>query len=696
MSSSLTNNAPAIFSYDSAEGTLFISVAGLVSAGISESTIKNGLSDNRKTYPSLEDRKRTWHHKKDNHDKRSVWVLTSTLPPMTLQRVEKHYGNLSYAFRAHTLYNKVTAMKHDDDITYFEDLAIRRNGQGFDRFRIIQLAQACAWLRSIADTDFWKPIWRFKANFYHECITLLNDEKLFCLNITNERVLDRKLEDFRRDGRISLVSGRFGKPSNYTKLQGDGFNHIIAEYAKPTKMSIKYVTLYYNALAKQNDWQPLSEARIGQILKANEPLWYESRNEKTETIQEIRPTIKTLRALAANGLWEFDGTALQLLFLDERTGKISSSLYIIYIIDQHSERIMGYAVTKKAKESESTQLVSNAFSRAFADNAYHRPRQLKYDNSSANISHAAKAFMTGICNAHFPVEPYNAGAKTIESTIGRIEALMQEMFANFKGGNITGKGLDRKANQEHIANLAKHGLLPMQEEIYEQAEQLVRTWNNRPAKRDSKTPNQRYYESLEASKDIQKKLTERTVRDLFWLEWKHQHKYSRDGIMVQFSPYENPTYYVVQKDGLEDMAFRDQYFTQKFTLKYDPRNLEQVALYQNEQFVAMATKKQEYHHAIEDKAQGEHEQLIKELNNRKQYLDNKSAELRAIQEEVAIDAHEVPSLYNLNQAQYKAQMQELEDLQFANMAVPAPSQDKAEKHLGLYASTHNLPIEEVD
>jgi hypothetical protein len=508
--------------------------------------------------------------------------------------------------------------------------------------------------------------------------------------------LDRKLEDFRSEGRISLVSGRFGKPSNYTKLHCDGFNHIIAYYAKPTKMSIKNTTLYYNALARQNDWQTLSEARIGQILKANTTLWYESRHGTTETIQDIRPTIKTARALAANGLWEFDGTSLQLLFIDPITGKLSSSLYIVYIIDQHTERIMGYAVTKKVGEKESTQLVSNAFNRAFQDNAYYKPRQLKYDNASANISHAAKAFMTGICNAHFPVEPYNSGGKMIESTIGRIEKLMHELFENFKGGNITTKSLNSKANQEHIAQLVKHGLIPGQEEVMQQVETLVRAWNNRAANRDSKTPNQRYYESLEASKDIQKRLTEKSVRDLFWLEWKHQHKYRRDGIMVQFSKYEDPTYYTVQKDGLEDLEFRDQYYTQTFTLKYDPRDLEQVALYQNNQFVAMAKKKRVFHHAIEDKEEGENTVLHQELQNRKQYLQNKRDELSTIQAEVAIDQYETPSLYNLNQEQYKAQMQELEDLQFAHIETPKPNQQKAERFGGLYASTNDAPMEEVD
>lgn len=329
-------------------------------------------------------------------------------------------------------------------------------------------------------------------------------------------------------------------------------------------------------------------------------------------------TIKRRKPSFADALWSLDGFTIQLRYRDEN-GKVKSGLYCVAVMDVFSDCIIGFSIGS----TETQQLVQGAL-RAATMKSLKLPHQLQYDNSSANKSQEAQQLMKRLSSISYPCAPYNGKAKPIESLIGRIERLNLRYFPNFKGGNITSPSLEIKANADYLNNQE----LPTKKQAIAQFELAIETHNHSENKNGS-TPIQLYNTPSDHRRDIDFLM----MVEAFWVERRRPIRYGKDGLIMEVNR-DRYTYEVESEKGIEDMAFRREYLGSTFTVKYDPENLDQIALYLDGSYITTACQKHEYPMAEVDFQDGEKQMLHKALGQRKSYIEDSFRELDQMRAEL--------------------------------------------------------------
>lgn len=629
-----------------------------------ENVVKVGLYRNRKGNDS-------WQHYEDKADSRKRWIVIDSIPELTRQRIEAYYGDTRLAFYTEQMLSAALLRIQPDDKAHF--LAMRAISEA----KCVQLAEACGWMRLVI-SDWWRGKYKGKTVYYRWAVQAISTRNLYGLRVSNPSSLRRKVQAWNKEGRDSLVPGYIGN-TNAAKVSEEEINRLIDLYASPLKLTHGQVKKVYDQEAKQNGWATLSEERIRQILEEpqHKMIWSSSRHGVEASRNLSEATLRRKRPSFPDALWSLDGTTVQ-LYYQEKDRAMLSNLYIYAAIDAYSDAVVGYAIEEGRGE---TATIVQACLRDATRKTGMRPFQLQYDNSSANKSGEVQQLMSKLARVGFPTAPYNGKAKPIERIFGAIEQRNMRLMPNFKGGNITGRSLNAKANPDHIAALLKSGELPTKEQAIAQVKLIIETHNHSEWRKNRKTTRAERYQTADPKREAIDYLTQVS---LFWVERRKPVRYTKDGLRMQVNGEDY--YYAVESErGIEDAQFRATYLGDRFQVRYDPDDLEQINLYKEDKWIATAVQKYEFAMAKVDAPAGEGEILHKALGQRKEEIRAAQRRRALIRKEQEEAGRPVPSHQLVNKEAYNKMEQEyLDELITAAGRVVSPAPITPRKRYSLY------------
>jgi len=646
---------------------MYISVPGLAAAmGIDAASaintiktlLKEGRKYNRASYQSVA----------DPADARKRWIWVDSLPARTHDRVVHYYGGDIAAYYQYERWISIINMSIDpaDGVWYIT--------QGIADPKAKQYARSCAWIRLAAgdtDTDQYASM----QLRYEMIITAMSNDSGHSLRISHWRTLRTKVKAYETHGRASLLSGKRGN-SNASKIDDMAIRFIINSYASALKPSYRDVTRIYNAYAPDQGWKLITEERVRQLLHEKEikQAVMLARDGAAVFRNTYERTIKRRKPSFADALWTLDGFTIQLRY--QESGKPMSDMYAVAIMDVYSDCVVGYALG----QVENAVLVQQAI-RAAIRNTMKKPLQLQYDNSSANKSAESQELFDRIARWSFPTAPYNGKSKPIENLIGRLEGHNMRHMPNFKGGNITSHSLAIKANPEYLQNQD----LPEYDTVTEQVRIIIEVHNNTTGT-DGRTPLERYRDAHEMRRDIDYI----EMVQAFWVERREAVRYTKDGLTIEVNK-ERYTYEVETTRGIEDMDFRSKWLGTRFTVKYDPDDLEYISLWHEGKHIAEAHQKWEAPMAIVDMEPGDRSIIDQALSDRKAYVKRMHDKVSDIRESIAEDKTLPAELnyYDFHKDAYNRREQRMidEDISQAALAVIGyTDQDKKKKPKHLYGN----------
>jgi hypothetical protein len=607
------------YHFEQVEGILCIAPQALAAALPTDferalNTIKKGLERNRKGVTAA------WAHHIDTTDARRRWILIDSLPEQIQHEVQRAYGNPWLAYWSERLQQEALARIIPQDRSWFLSVETP-SGRRLPSDRIADLVESCGWMR-LSLSNYWMDKWTRYRQYLDWTVQVLAPRQLYGLRVSNVRSLERKLRQWENEGREALLHGHYGN-NNSKKLGDVAIKRIVQLYASPLKPSAAKVAEVFNQEAPGKGWEQVSYERVRQIvnLPAHKQVIHLARHGKDVAKNDHERTMKRRRPSFADALWVSDGSTIQLYYLD-KDGKPRSDLYAYVVSDAYSDAIIGWAVGY----SETGVLVQRSF-RDAVRKTMNMPHQINYDNSGANKSKEAQELFGHLARLHFPTAPYSGKAKTIEAVWGRIEQDNMRHLPNFKGGNITAKSVNTRANPDHLAKLFKSGQLPTFEQVVAQFELVINTHNNTVSKKYGTTPRERYAEPHE----LRAKMDYLLFIEALWVERRQTARYTKDGLTIEVEK-QRYTYEVESERGVEDLEFRMAYLGESFTVKYDPEDLETIALYKNGIFIASANQKYEMPMARVDIEEGEGTIISKSLKQREEYWERLAREAQELHE----------------------------------------------------------------
>ncbi|GHV13568.1 hypothetical protein FACS1894169_00850 [Bacteroidia bacterium] len=487
-----------------------------------------------------------------------------------------------------------------------------------------RIARAAGWLRlwrkmtvKTARSYGFTAVTELQAEVFKRC---LNEQTAgfvkFPKAINNERVLDRKAREYVRQDLDCLIAGYFGN-ANREKIDTTVHALLMDFAGNPVKWSFEDIGLYYNTTAREKGLPLMTVSAIKQHL--NKPkhkrVWMAARHGKQATDILQLPQIERAPVSRPDALWSLDGTTMQLYYRDAN-GKIKSDLYVYFVADVYSSAIIGYSVAF----SESTGMVAEALKMA-VDKYGYKPYQLQYDNGAANVSQAIQGIMTNMSRVHFPCTPYHGNSKYIETYIGHFQQRVLRAYEEFKGGNITTRSLNSKANPELLARLKKEDRFKTESEIIALFDEAVNKWNSRGEKRNS-------YGEWVGEEKIARYMHEHADRQrlnyfekisLFMGELKQPYQYKQQGITITLGG-EKRKYIVPDMDGVADFEFNRLHHKKYFNVRINPLSPDFITLYQDNKFVATAHVKEKYSACVADmKERGDGAKIVRFRQKAEEY-----------------------------------------------------------------------------
>ncbi len=479
-----------------------------------------------------------------------------------------------------------------------------------------QLARAAGWLRLINQFDVKKArklgfasVNDFRSEVFKRCLNeqtaktpLVKFKKGL---ITNENRFYRNALDYRREGISALIHKGVGNV-NREKDKKDANVHakLLTLASAQVKYSWEDVSMMYNNWALKNDKPQYTTSTVKQYLNTPKikKVWYYARHGKLAADNDIQPLINRETPTFPDALWSIDGTTMQLYYRDENN-KIKSDLYVYFVTDANTTAIIGHSIAF----AETGGMVEDALRNAIIKHE-NKPYQLQYDNSSANISFAVQNLMTNMSRVHFPCEPYKGRSKYVESIIGHFQQRVLRKQPNFKGGNITTKSLNSKANPELLAHFKKNPeLLPNRDEVLAEFEAALKEYNERGEKRDSYgrfvgQGKMERYTSIEHEK--REKLNYFDRLSMFMVEQRLPYTYGVNGIEMEING--NKHHFIVpDPDTVGDFIFANENLGTKFRVKVDKYKPTMIALYKDGIFIDFAYNKERYAACVADLKDGQ-------------------------------------------------------------------------------------------
>lgn len=429
----------------------------------------------------------------------------------------------------------------------------------------------------------------------------------------NQVRLREKIRRYKKEGYISLISGKVGNKSTVKIIPEMGRQLIALRRSRVPVYNYAQIFDEINRIALEKDWKPLKSKRsMVQWFERPEiePLWYDAVFGELAAHQRYGRKHKTKLPDRRDTLWYGDGTKLNLYYRDEE-GKIRTTM-VYEVIDAYSEVLLGYYIS----DHENFEAQYNAYRMAIQVSG-HKPFEIVHDNQGGHKRLEKEkdskevGFFDLICHIHRPTAPYSGQSKTIESIFGRFQSQELHKDWRFTGMNITATKAESRPNLEFIEE-NKDRLFTLDELKAHYAE-ARRAWNAAPHPATGIPRIEMYEKSENEETDV---VTVHDMVDIFWIWAKRPATFTDQGIQITIGSLKKP-YEVFSAPGEPDHEWRRKNTYRKFYVKYDPNDLRSIRLYWKDnagqlRFERVAEPYMVVHRAIQDQAEGEAEFIRRE------------------------------------------------------------------------------------
>lgn len=429
----------------------------------------------------------------------------------------------------------------------------------------------------------------------------------------NQARLREKIRRYKKEGYISLISGKVGNKSTVKIIPEMGRQLIALRRSRVPVYNYAQIFDEINRIALEKDWKPLKSKRsMVQWFERPEiePLWYDAVFGELAAHQRYGRKHKTKLPDRRDTLWYGDGTKLNLYYRDEE-GKIRTTM-VYEVIDAYSEVLLGYYIS----DHENFEAQYNAYRMAIQVSG-HKPFEIVHDNQGGHKRLEKEkdskevGFFDLICHIHRPTAPYSGQSKTIESIFGRFQSQELHKDWRFTGMNITATKAESRPNLEFIEE-NKDRLFTLDELKAHYAE-ARRAWNAAPHPATGIPRIEMYEKSENEGTDV---VTVHDMVDIFWIWAKRPATFTDQGIQITIGSLKKP-YEVFSAPGEPDHEWRRKNTYRKFYVKYDPNDLRSIRLYWKDnagqlRFERVAEPYMVVHRAIQDQAEGEAEFIRRE------------------------------------------------------------------------------------
>ena len=429
----------------------------------------------------------------------------------------------------------------------------------------------------------------------------------------NQARLREKIRRYKKEGYISLISGKVGNKSTVKIIPEMGRQLIALRRSRVPVYNYAQIFDEINRIALEKDWKPLKSKRsMVQWFERPEiePLWYDAVFGELAAHQRYGRKHKTKLPDRRDTLWYGDGTKLNLYYRDEE-GKIRTTM-VYEVIDAYSEVLLGYYIS----DHENFEAQYNAYRMAIQVSG-HKPFEIVHDNQGGHKRLEKEkdskevGFFDLICHIHRPTAPYSGQSKTIESIFGRFQSQELHKDWRFTGMNITATKAESRPNLEFIEE-NKDRLFTLDELKAHYAE-ARRAWNAAPHPATGIPRIEMYEKSENEETDV---VTVHDMVDIFWIWAKRPATFTDQGIQITIGKLKKP-YEVFSAPGEPDHEWRRKNTYRKFYVKYDPNDLRSIRLYWKDnagqlRFERVAEPYMVVHRAIQDQMEGEAEFIRRE------------------------------------------------------------------------------------
>ena len=429
----------------------------------------------------------------------------------------------------------------------------------------------------------------------------------------NQARLREKIRRYKKEGYISLISGKVGNKSTVKIIPEMGRQLIALRRSRVPVYNYAQIFDEINRIALEKSWKPLESKRsMVQWFERPEiePLWYDAVFGELAAHQRYGRKHKTKLPDRRDTLWYGDGTKLNLYYRDEE-GKIRTTM-VYEVIDAYSEVLLGYYIS----DHENFEAQYNAYRMAIQVSG-HKPFEIVHDNQGGHKRLEKEkdskevGFFDLICHIHRPTAPYSGQSKTIESIFGRFQSQELHKDWRFTGMNITATKAESRPNLEFIEE-NKDRLFTLDELKAHYAE-ARRAWNAAPHPATGIPRIEMYEKSENEETDV---VTVHDMVDIFWIWAKRPATFTDQGIQITIGKLKKP-YEVFSAPGEPDHEWRRKNTYRKFYVKYDPNDLRSIRLYWKDnagqlRFERVAEPYMVVHRAIQDQAEGEAEFIRRE------------------------------------------------------------------------------------
>lgn len=598
------------------EDNIYIEWKEAIAAGVSSNTLGDAKLNQREG----------WRFTDDSTDKRKVLIHFESMKPQYKALIIAKYGEpkvyLSNSLLLNHLETDYKAIK------FFQEYELN-TGLGLPRRHIDKYSIAAQWLNLLnKDKSICSKSGLSKEDFYNAASLMIREREIDLPR--NYSKLKQKLKKYNKEGYKALISSKFGN-TNPEKLSDEGKEWLIAQYSTPLKLSCDIPTLasMYISEAATRGWEPVSKECIYAFLHQEdvESIWYLGRHGWKHWRNRYEYTNKTIAPTFREALWEGDGTKLNFF-----THGLQAILKMYFIIDIHSEVILGYDFST---ETEDFEVQQRALKNALKFSG-HKPYQIKYDHQGGHVGSEAQHFFDTLTQVHFPAKRRSPNSKRIESITGRFQKQVMSKVWYFTGMNVGDtKSLESKPNMEFYHKHSKK--LPPLKEIIQKAEECVDMWNNMKHPRYECSRIDQYNRSI--NPDPQE-VTAMDMVDLFYTTTDEM-TYYKEGIHPIIKGRKDLWYEVKDENGVPDLTK----IQHRFVVKYDADDLSQVMLYKNVQgdlrFVAVATEKDWVPTAVVDYKEGDSARIKRNSALKNQQLQTTEDALADVRSNVGWDEEDL-------------------------------------------------------
>lgn len=446
------------------------------------------------------------------------------------------------------------------------------------------------------------------------------------------RRLQMKFSEYLEQGYDCFISGKFLNGNAGKVVDEFQRSYMSALVCHPNNLPDTKIAGLYNAMAEQQEWEPITAAtvgvwreKLGAVVTAGRLGVSNFRNHVTMQVKRRRPSTPYL-------MWSLDGWTVELLYQSTKTDKKGHSvttytnrLTMVVVLDVFNDYPIGYAVGSH----ECPELIKAALRNA----AIHsrelmgemlRAYQIQSDRYAIKTMHDLYAVMGGKVT---PAQAHNAKAKPVEPYFNYLNTTYCLLCNNWSGFGITSNP-KRQPNSDAL-NRKRHSF-PDEAGVRAQIDEMMRL--------ERKLKCEAYLQGAAKLKD------------------EHRLPLSRETYLLNYGAetgFKNvlegcglrPTILGVKRDyDCFDLTFRD-HASERWTVKYDPDDLSQVlAVNADGSRRYMLEEKYVQPMALADRQPGDAEQLARIREYNKQLETAKAQQMAIDLERTEQLIHGTPAL----------------------------------------------------